>query len=182
MARPAMTAYIVTGLTWLMMVTKMMSGVEGFDSVLLEGFYMGPNQEICEFPFTFKMQRDCNLVLYRNNVKPIWATNTMHRGKNCFFVMQDDGNAVLWSDAGEMLWQTNTGNMNNGPHFIKVQCDGNVVMYNVYGYPLWATDTNVSQLSLNDMQLNYNSTHSNEPEQTVILPPKVAQATKTLAQ
>ncbi|KAG6548686.1 hypothetical protein Mapa_009841 [Marchantia paleacea] len=149
---------------FLILISILVRCAEAFDSVLLEGFYLAPKQEITERPFSLKMQSDCNLVLYANNVRPVWATNTMNQGTDCYFLLQEDGDAVLWTGDNRMLWHTNTANMNNGPHFIKMQCDGNVVMYNVFGYPLWATDTNVSILTLEDRQLAYNATHPNAEE------------------
>ncbi|OAE33628.1 hypothetical protein AXG93_4689s1140 [Marchantia polymorpha subsp. ruderalis] len=149
---------------WVLMVMLVRCG-EAYDSVLLEGFYLAPKQEIVERPFSLKMQSDCNLVLYANNVRPVWATDTMNQGEDCYFLLQADGDGVIWTGDGRALWRTNTAGMNNGPHFIKMQCDGNVVMYTAVGYPLWATDTNVSILSLADRQRAYNASHADDSSQ-----------------
>ncbi|WP_204369531.1 hypothetical protein, partial [Pasteurella multocida] len=40
------------------------------------------------------------------------------------------------------LFESKTADMNNGAHYIIMQCDGNVVMYTAEGSPIWATMTN----------------------------------------
>ncbi|BBN06659.1 hypothetical protein MPTK1_3g22960 [Marchantia polymorpha subsp. ruderalis] len=137
MARMSAAAYVLLVCASSLMLT---SSVESFASVLLQGSSLYSEQYLFEGPFQFKMQQDCNLVLYKNG-RPIWATNTGGRGRNCEFRMQRDGNAVLYTGYGDPLFGSNTADMNNGDHYIVLQCDGNVVMYTANGRPVWATDT-----------------------------------------
>jgi len=82
-------------------------------------------------------QGDGNLVLYRGNKQPVWATNTHGRGANRA-IFQDDGNLVVYHD-NNPLWASNTG---GHPHAVLVlQSDGNLVVYENRN-PNWASNTN----------------------------------------
>ncbi len=86
--------------------------------------------------FSLVMQRDGNLVLYRNNPSaPIWASDTA--GKSVTnALMNDDGNLALYNSAGEAVWSSNTAG--NAGAVLKVQDDGNLVIYNAER-PIWST-------------------------------------------
>jgi hypothetical protein len=71
------------------------------------------------------LQEDGNLVLYRSNGQPVWASNTgLQSGQNkycehgCFFAFQGDGNLVLYShtdssrSGSRPYWATNTSGSN----------------------------------------------------------------------
>ncbi|MCO5550014.1 hypothetical protein L7F22_003491 [Adiantum nelumboides] len=88
------------------------------------------------------MQSDCNLVLYKNGNKVLWASNTYRRGTGCYFTMQTDGNAVVYTSARKPVFATGTNGRNDGAHYIIMQGDGNLVMYNGSGRAIWATFTN----------------------------------------
>lgn len=88
------------------------------------------------------MQGDGNLVLYRANGKPKWATGTDGRQIGAAY-MQGDGNLVLYDAAGA-VWASGTHG-NPGAHLV-LQDDGNLVIYHPQGHPLWATGTNVTMV------------------------------------
>lgn len=60
------------------------------------------------------MQADGNLVIYHGNGSPVWASQTVGRGQEPYFlVYQPDNNAVIYSSGpdgfpGEAIWATNT--------------------------------------------------------------------------
>ena len=85
------------------------------------------------------MQDDGNLVIYKTDIGPIWATNTMGSGANRA-AMQDDGNFVLYAPNYVPKWASGTwGRPNN---FLLLQDDGNMLIY-AHGAPTvqWATRT-----------------------------------------
>ena len=77
-----------------------------------------------------------NLVLYRTNVGPLWATGTNHIGTRVD--MQTDGNLVVLASDGYPYWKTNTGG--NSGAVLKIQDDGNLVIA-LGSKVLWSTDT-----------------------------------------
>jgi len=86
--------------------------------------------------FTFIMQGDGNLVLYKYNV-PLWSSNTHGLPVNrC--IMQTDGNLVLYDASNNPRWSS--GTYNNPGAWLVTQSDGNTVIYK-NSSPLWATNT-----------------------------------------
>ncbi|MBP2173106.1 hypothetical protein J3E05_001438, partial [Methanococcus voltae] len=53
------------------------------------------------------MQSDGNLVIYKKDNKPIWASNTDGKGGNKL-VMQSDGNLVIYKKDNKPIWASNT--------------------------------------------------------------------------
>ena len=57
------------------------------------------------------MQKDGNLVIYKNDGTPIWDSGTFG---NCYIgakvVMQDDANLVIYAKNGKAVWDTATFN------------------------------------------------------------------------
>ncbi|BBN17260.1 protein MpGH17.23 [Marchantia polymorpha subsp. ruderalis] len=86
------------------------------------------------------MQADCNLVLDRIGVGPLWASNTAGYASDGYVELQSDGNAVVYG-GGVARWASNTLGRNDGAHRIDVQDDGNIVMYNEANQAIWATNT-----------------------------------------
>ncbi|KAH6557718.1 hypothetical protein KP509_27G050700 [Ceratopteris richardii] len=109
--------------------------------VLLQGYYLNPGAALVNGAYTFIMQNDCNLVLYKTT-QALWSSRTYNMGTACFFTLQFDGNVVLYTGLGVVLFSTSTYGLNDGSHYIILQSDGNVVMYNGSGTPIWATGTN----------------------------------------
>ncbi|KAH7295494.1 hypothetical protein KP509_27G052000 [Ceratopteris richardii] len=132
---------IATVLTLAMVAAATMSASVNAAKVLLQGYQLGAGAGLVNGPYTFIMQKDCNLVLYKNS-RALWASQTYKKGTGCVFTLQYDGNGVLYTGAGVALFATNTNGRNDGAHYIIMQSDGNVVMYNGSGTPIWATGTN----------------------------------------
>jgi len=91
--------------------------------------------------FTFIMQGDGNLVLYKGGIGNVvkWASNTYGRQASRA-IMQSDGNFVIYAPNGPAFWATGT---NGSPGAtLLLQNDGNVVIYRPDGQAIWATGTN----------------------------------------
>ncbi len=88
--------------------------------------------------FTAVVQSDGNLVVYRADGHPLWATGTYGSGEGNFLAMQTDGNLVLYSRTGRPLWATGTVGTGAGD-FLPVQNDHNFVLYRANGQALWAS-------------------------------------------
>ncbi|KAH7295472.1 hypothetical protein KP509_27G049800 [Ceratopteris richardii] len=131
---------IATALSLAMLAASIMSATVRGGPVLQQGYELRAGAALRNGPYTFIMQYDCNLVLYKNT-RALWSSRTYNKGRNCVFTLQYDGNGVLYTGAGVALFATNTYGRNDGAHFIIVQLDGNVVMYNGARKPIWATGT-----------------------------------------
>jgi hypothetical protein len=109
----------------------------GCSAQLTAGAMMaGGNIRSCDGRFTFAMQGDGNLVLYKGT-RPLWASNTWHSAAR-YATMQGDGNLVLYDPSHHPVWASHT-NRHPGAYLV-VQNDGNVVIYQGHT-PLWATNT-----------------------------------------
>jgi hypothetical protein len=99
-------------------------------------FYQG---EYCAVGKSFlTMQTDGNFVLYDENFRPRWATNTVNRGSYTEFQM--DANLVVYQGFSLPTWASNT--CCHSFYQLAIQADGNVVIYNTNDAPVWATNTN----------------------------------------
>ena len=56
------------------------------------------------------MQEDGNLVIYKANGSPIWASGTNGSAGSRLDV-QDDGNVVIYNASNQPIWHTNTSGM-----------------------------------------------------------------------
>ena len=85
------------------------------------------------------MQNDRNLVIYRQNIGAIWASNTMGSGANRA-AMQDDGNYVLYAPNYVPKWAS--GTYGRPDNFLLLQDDGNMFIY-AMGAPTvqWASSS-----------------------------------------
>jgi pimeloyl-ACP methyl ester carboxylesterase len=92
-----------------------------------------PNQR-----FYLAYQSDGNLVLYRLDGVPIWATMTNGTDPG-FVAMQGDGNFVIYDAAGLPIWHTNT--WGNPGAYLTIHNDGNMAIYATDGRTLWQTGT-----------------------------------------
>jgi hypothetical protein len=105
---------------------------------LKSGQQLSPGQSIAsqKGQFTFILQTDGNLVLYRGTTA-LWSTRT--NGKPVHVAaMQGDGNLVLYDAQQHPMWASGT---NGHPGaFLTVQDDGNVVIY-TGTKAIWATNT-----------------------------------------
>ncbi|XP_077234724.1 mannose-specific lectin-like [Tasmannia lanceolata] len=86
------------------------------EDMLFSGETLDTGAFIENGPYRFIMQNDCNLVLYINQTRALWASGTngsetvwnsnISGGVNsCRLIVQGDGNVVIYSAA---LWATNS--------------------------------------------------------------------------
>jgi len=102
------------------------------------------NQEIRSPNGRYKavMQGDGNFVLYENETRAVWASNTNGRGAiRC--EMQNDGNLVLYDSGSRPVWASNTCGKGRAPFRLEMQNDRNLVVYDSFNSPTWATGTNI---------------------------------------
>jgi hypothetical protein len=113
---------------------------------------LSAGQSLVSFNVRFRlaMQGDGNLVLYGNNMRPLWASNTSGTGANRV-VMQGDGNLVVYTASNKAVWDSHTAGQ--GASRLVMQDDGNLVVYNSSNTPTWYTRTSVSQV------FSYDSDH-----------------------
>jgi hypothetical protein len=87
--------------------------------------------------FRLTMQRDGNLVLYREVDRyPLWQSGTAGQVAT-YAIMQTDGNFVVYGPQGA-LWAS--GTVGYPGAYLVVQTDGNMVIYQGQ-QSLWATNT-----------------------------------------
>lgn len=85
-----------------------------------------------------KMQKDGNLVLYRDwDTKAFWSTETNGNGNGYNAYFQNDGNFLVRKGV-KVRWATDV--YNQGATELKLQDDGNIVVYR-YGQALWESKT-----------------------------------------
>ncbi len=104
------------------------------------GQWLGMHQELrsANDRFALVYQADGNLVLYRDDSQPLWASQTAGTSVGQA-VMQDDGNFVIYDAHGNGMWHTGT-NGNPGA-VLTLQEDGNLVVYTASGVPIWSSGT-----------------------------------------
>jgi hypothetical protein len=103
-----------------------------------QGLVAGQSYASCDGRFSLAMQTDGNLVLYRNGVGPLWASNT-YGSDGYAAIMQGDGNFVLYGHHSNALW--NSGTEGHAGAFLAVQGDGNLVVYAPGPHAVWASNT-----------------------------------------
>lgn len=103
-----------------------------------EALFAGEEATSTDGRFHFVYQGDGNLVLYRWDWVPLWASNTGGTSAG-HTIMQTDGNLVIYDAGGTAVWNSGTGGNPNA--YLVVQNDGNVVIYSSGGSPLWSTGT-----------------------------------------
>jgi hypothetical protein len=97
--------------------------------------YKGQVVNSADGRFHFVYEADGNLVLYGEDWKAVWASNTVNPSTWPFAIFQDDGNLVLYQSNGEAYWHT--GTFGNPGARLHVQDDGNVVIYRTNGSAAW---------------------------------------------
>ncbi|KAF3333210.1 Mannose-specific lectin [Carex littledalei] len=105
---------------------------------MLSGETLQPNGYLQNGNCIFKMQSDCNLVLYENG-SLIWASQTANQGTNCNLAMQYDGNLVMYDGDGNALWQSNTAKDVSGTYPCVITSNCNV---QIFGENQWSTAMN----------------------------------------
>jgi hypothetical protein len=112
----------------------------GAPDSLYAGQWLGMQQELRSGNDRYSLfyQGDGNLVLYRADGKPLWASQTAGTAPGQA-VMQGDGNFVIYDAHGTPMWHTGT---NGHPgSVLALQDDGNLVIYNASGVPIWTSGT-----------------------------------------
>ncbi|XP_073011691.1 mannose-specific lectin-like [Typha latifolia] len=126
-----------TILAFVVLTVAAGAAVVAAEDTMFSGESLASGQFLESGPYTFIMQDDCNLVLYVNKNKALWASGTSRKGSSCHADLQSSGNLVVFSGSGDVLW---TSNSSRGPNSYRLimQTDGNVV---IYGAAVWATNT-----------------------------------------
>ena len=69
-----------------------------------------------------------------------WATNTVNKARNGFFLFQADNNLVVYGSDGQPKWSSGTnGRYTGGNSELVMQSDGNLVLYGAQHQVVWAT-------------------------------------------
>ncbi|MGO9197536.1 MAG: peptidoglycan-binding protein [Acidimicrobiales bacterium] len=129
------------GIAGLAMVPATVANASGTPAtnVLHTGSALEPGKSLLSQNGDYRliMQRDGNLVLYKQN-SPTWSSRTEgHPG--ALADLQRDGNFVIYL-GHKPLWETATYNGGGATNDLVVQDDGNVVIYNGQNKPLWWTN------------------------------------------
>jgi hypothetical protein len=106
-----------------------------------EALYPGEMIQSQNGRYTFTLQADGNLVLYKSGGSALWSSHTQGQQTEVS-IMQADGNLVnYWGELSpsHANWASHTSG-NSGSHLV-VQNDGNVVIYHSNGSSVWATNT-----------------------------------------
>ncbi|KAL4182750.1 hypothetical protein AMTRI_Chr11g94670 [Amborella trichopoda] len=78
------------------------------------------------------MQGDCNLVRKRGP-QPIWASQTHHRGINCYCILHTDGEMAVFNGNGVRLWRSRTSREEGDYKFV-LRSDGEGAIYRATWY------------------------------------------------
>lgn len=110
------------------------------DDTLESGEVLWPGQDITSTDgrYALAYQGDGNLVLYRHDGRPLWASQTAGTRAGQV-VMQADGNLVIHDVEGTPIWASHTEGYAGA--VLTVQTDGNLVIYTPNGGPIWASGT-----------------------------------------
>ncbi|KAF3333209.1 Mannose-specific lectin [Carex littledalei] len=129
----SLTFLLITSLL-ILPIAPLVSGRD----VLLSGDSLQPDEYLENENCIFKMQYDCNLVVYKNG-SPIWASQTANHGTNCVLLMQFDGDLVLSDGDGNALWTSKTAKdvWNTFPCVLRSDCS-----VSVFGQYQWSAITN----------------------------------------
>ncbi|KAF3341715.1 Mannose-specific lectin [Carex littledalei] len=94
--------------TSLLILSTFLSPFSVFaENILYTGETLLEGQSLTYGSYKLTMQRDCNLVLYDDDMAE-WSTGTDNRGTGCFARMQADGNFVQYDGNDRVLWASNT--------------------------------------------------------------------------
>lgn len=117
---------------------------------------VGQNIRAGNGPFTLDMQKDGNLVLYKNAhgmhgegsfKTPLWATNTDGQTViSCVF--QRDGNFVLYASGNRAIWASNTDGQ--GGMLIQIDNHGQLIMRDGKGKIIWSVPKPVEKSNIAD--------------------------------
>ncbi|KAF3788533.1 Mannose-specific lectin [Nymphaea thermarum] len=131
-----MAAQVVAKAIAILAILATLSSQATAVEVLFSGQTLFAGQSIENGPYRLLMQNDCNLVLYINGNRALWASGTVGKGTNCRATLQRDANLVVYSGSNA-LWASGTAR-GQGNYVLLAQFDGNVV---IYGPAIWATNS-----------------------------------------
>ncbi|KAH7657025.1 alpha-D-mannose-specific plant lectins domain-containing protein [Dioscorea alata] len=134
MAIPRAFASHSLALALLLVVTPLCTA----NMILYSGETLKTGKSLIRENYEFKMQEDCNAVLYDSN-ELIWASKTWGKGCSCYITLQPDGNLVIYGDDNAPVWASNTYVGGKAHYVLILQKDRNLV---IYGPARWATNTN----------------------------------------
>ncbi|MDA3851947.1 MAG: hypothetical protein PF447_11855 [Spirochaetaceae bacterium] len=105
--------------------------------------------------FTLVFQYDGNLVLYKDQIIPIWSSNSYNKPVEGF-IFQADGNPSVYG-GGQEFWSPYCPHQ--GGEKLVLQNDGNLVVYTQDLNPIWASGTSIppSQVPKNTGWIRNNS-------------------------
>lgn len=91
------------------------------------------------------LQEDGNFVLYDNNQKAVWYTNTSNKqtSSNYNLLMQTDGNLVLYGENNSILWGAGTDGFSGKNFSLKLNDDGSLVILSD-GKTIWQMGADIS--------------------------------------
>ncbi|KAL5721723.1 hypothetical protein ACHQM5_005331 [Ranunculus cassubicifolius] len=138
----------------LLLIITILSPFCNAASSLFTSQSLNANQVLRTGSFTFRMQSDCNLVLY-DGARAVWASNTQGRGTNCFVTLQDDGNLVVYLPPDRrVIWASNTARERSTGYELRLQSDRNLVIYGPNRAVVWATNTQVRMSDKKNREVN----------------------------
>ncbi|MFQ1004268.1 fibronectin type III domain-containing protein [Modestobacter sp. SSW1-42] len=110
--------------------------LESLDEMVVgETLFPGEELRSANGRYSLEMQQDGNLVVYADDIRPLWHTHKWRPGTE--LDLQYDGNLVAYGTDGFDVW--NSGTFGNRYSRLVIQDDGNLVLYGADGRPLWFT-------------------------------------------
>jgi hypothetical protein len=93
--------------------------------------------------YQVSMQRNGNLVVYRQGGVELWSAGTTGKGTGPYrLTMQTDGNLCIYDKNDKFIWGSNTAG--KGGVKLVMQNDGNLVLYSSSLDEVWSTSTSQS--------------------------------------
>lgn len=106
---------------------------------LKSGQVLGPKESLRYDGYSFVMQKDCNLVIYRVALKlAIWSTGTNGLGRNCYLKLQHDGNLIIYSRDSYAVWSSHTYHNTPSNYTLVLEKEHNVIIYDENSIAIWS--------------------------------------------
>ena len=106
--------------------------------------------------YQLSMQRNGNLVVYKQGGIELWSSGTTGKGTGPYHVdMQTDGNLVLYDTDKTVTWASSTAGQ--GGAKLVMQNDGNLVMYTNSLQVVWSTSTSQTSDGAADIALQFSN-------------------------
>ncbi|XXG84924.1 hypothetical protein AAC387_Pa11g0124 [Persea americana] len=105
-------------------------------NVLIPRRILYPGDSLKNGQWELKLETNCNLVLYEDGDKVIWATNvTRNVVDGCYLRNNVAGNLVVYDGSGNTIWATGTSTTHS---LLVLQSDRDLILY---GPAIWASST-----------------------------------------